>query len=62
MWVWVCVCVCVCVGVGVVVDVGVGVGVGVHALDIPNWNILFGQFTQTSEQYIMQKKTMHQNK
>ncbi len=30
--------------------VGVGVGVGVHAQDIPNWNILFGCFTQTSEQ------------
>jgi hypothetical protein len=30
------------VGVGV----GVDVGVGVHAQDIPNWNIMFGQFTQ----------------
>ena len=39
------------VGVGVVVGVDMGVGVGLHAQDIPNWNILFGLFTQTSEQY-----------
>ncbi len=48
-------------GVGVGVGVGVGLGVGVHAQDIPNWNSLFGKFTQTSEQY-NSREDQHQNR
>ncbi len=51
----------VAVGVVVGLGVGVGVGVGVHAQDIINRNILFGQFTKTSEQYNA-KEDQHQNK